>query len=136
MSPRRFVGTTPAALVTVFLVTVCGCATSSEPASVHVKNDTSQSVTLAVCGSRNCAKRLDPWNLRPGQSGAINVEIDGGYGPAILLGPNGAPIGCLPFRMSKRPPQGFTVSVSRAVACGRSGGAGVADGRDWPDPSL
>ena len=118
------------------IVVGTGCATSSEPASVHVKNDTAGTVTLAVCGSKDCSKRLDSWHLRPGASGAVNVEIDGGYGPAIVLHTDGSVLGCLPFRMARRPPEGFSVLVSQAVTCGSSAGVGAANGKDWPDPSL
>ena len=118
------------------LVAAAGCATFSEPASVPVRNDMSESVTLAVCDARDCSKHLDPWLLKPGEIGAVGVEINGGYGPAIILGSGGSPIGCLPFRMSKRPPTGFMVSVSQAVPCGSSSGAKSANGKDWPDPML
>jgi hypothetical protein len=117
-------------------IALVGCATSSEPATIHVKNNTTDAVTLAVCGSKDCSKHLDPWHLAPGASGAVNVEINGGYDPAIVLHPDGSAIGCLPFRMAKRPPQGFSVSVSQVVACGRSGGVAAANGKDWPDPTL
>jgi hypothetical protein len=139
MHPRRSSSARGVALLVVAAaanVALAGCATSSEPANVHVKNDTADIVTLAVCGSKDCSRRLDPWHLRPGASGAVNVEINGGYGPAIVIRSDGSAVGCLPFRMAKRPPQGFSVTVSQAVACGRSGGVAAANGKDWPDPSL
>ena len=119
-------------LVAVLLAT--SCATFSDPYSVSVRNDLGQSVTLAVCGSYDCSKRMDPWLLKPGQTGAVNVEVRGGYNPAILLGSGQAVIGCLPFRLSKRPKGGVTVTTSAAVPCGSSGGTRAAHGEDWPSP--
>jgi hypothetical protein len=120
----------------LFFVAAAGCATSSEPASVAVRNDLSESVTLAVCSARDCSKHVDPWSLKPGEIGAVNVEINGGFGPAVILRRGGSPIGCLPLRMSKRPPARFTVLASQAVPCGSSSGARSANGKDWPDPKL
>jgi len=91
---------------------------------------------LSVCASQDCAKRLDPWHLEPGETGAVNVEVNGGYGPAIVTSPSGLIVGCLPFRLSKRPPAGFVTLTSSAVPCGTSGGVAAADGKDWPDPTL
>jgi len=116
------------------LIFAAGCATSSEPYQVKVTNDGRQTVTLAVCDSLDCAKRVDPWVLKPGQNGAVNVEINGGYGPAIILGPDGSTIGCLPFRLSSRPPDGYAVTVSQAVPCGNGAGVSAAKGKDWPYP--
>jgi hypothetical protein len=78
----------------------------------------------------------EPAVLKPGQTIGNGVEIDGGYAPAIVFGPGHVIIGCLPFRMSKRPGVGVDVMVSQAVPCGSSGGVRAAYGRDWPDPKL
>jgi hypothetical protein len=118
------------------LIAAAACATSSEPAKVNIRNDLTGPVTLAVCGSHDCSKRLDPWLLQPGQTGSVGVEVNGGYGPAIVLRPDGTPLGCLPFQFSKRPASGFSVLASQVVPCGGSGGATAADGKDWPDPQL
>jgi hypothetical protein len=128
---QRWAGGVLAALAGLVLA---GCATASDPVSVRVKNDSSSPVTLAVCSSHDCSKRTDPWSLKPGQTGRVNVEVQGGYGPAILLRPDGSIMGCLPFRLAKRPSSAFTVTVSEAVGCGTSGGISAAGGRDWPDP--
>jgi hypothetical protein len=123
-------------MVPASLIFAAGCATSSEPYQVKVTNDGSQPVTLAVCASHDCSKRVDPWVLKPGQHGGVNVEVNGGYGPAIVLGPDGSTIGCLPFRLSSRPTDGVTVTVSQAVPCGDASGESAANGKDWPDPKL
>jgi hypothetical protein len=139
MHPRRSSSARGVALLVVAAaanVALAGCATFNEPAGITVKNDTADIVTLAVCGSKDCSKHLDPSHLPPGASGGVNVEINSGYGPAIILRSDGSAIGCLPFQMAKRPPQGFSVTVSQAVACGESGGVATANGKDWPDPSL
>ena len=119
---------TPAALT--------ACATSSEPYGVQVRNDLGHTVTLALCDSHNCSLTVDPWLLKPGQAGTVNVEINGGYGPAILFGPGHTALGCLPFRLSKRPSSNLVVLASTAVTCGSSGGVESARGKDWPDPHL
>src|SRR5437763_13619902 len=75
------------------LLALTSCATFSEPYSVKVVNDLRDPVTLAVCDSHDCSKRIDPWTLKPGQIGALNVEINGGYNPAIILA-HGAVAGC------------------------------------------
>lgn len=120
----------------MLLGAVTGCEGFSEPVAVSVKNDLARPVTLAICDSSNCSKRIDPWTLKPGETGSVTVEINGGYGPAIILAPDGSVLGCLPFRMSKRPSSSVTVLVSQAVACGSSSGENAARGKDWPDPSL
>jgi hypothetical protein len=120
----------------VWLATSTACATSSEPYAVSVRNDLPQTVTLAVCDSQDCSRVIDRQLLEPGQAGAVNVEINGGYGPAILLGTGTAVIGCMPFRFSKRPSAEVTVRASEAVACGSSGGTQAAHGKDWPNPDL
>jgi len=79
---------------------------------------------------------VEPGLLKPGQTSGVGVEIEGGYEPAIVFGPGHVIIGCLPFRMSKRPDFGVNVMVSQALACGSSGGVQSANGRDWPDPRL
>jgi hypothetical protein len=114
------------------LAMLAACATSSEPYVVHVRNDLQQTVTLAVCDSHDCSKTVDPWVLKPGQTGAVNVEINGGYGPAILFSSAHSVIGCLPFRLSRRPSASLVVVASDAVACGSSGGVDSARGKDWP----
>ena len=112
------------------------CATSDDPYSVSVKNDFQRTVTLAICDSHDCSKRVDPWVLRPGQDGAVNVEVNGGYNPAIVLDSDGTVVGCLPLRLSTRPQPNLTVRASQAIDCGRSAGAETAHGKDWPDPNI
>jgi hypothetical protein len=63
------------------VVSSASCATFSEPYSVDVKNDLQQAVTLAVCDSPDCSKVVDPWVLRAGQVGSVNVEINAGVRP-------------------------------------------------------
>lgn len=127
---RAFACSTLGAMLLACVLT--SCASFSEPLSVPVRNDLTKTVILAVCGSHDCSKRLDPWVLRPGQSGAVNLEIRGGYGPAILIDNRmGAVIGCLPFRQSRRL-RTLSVAMSQAVPCGDSGGVGAANGKDWP----
>lgn len=123
-----------AGLLALPLLALAACATFSEPYAVHVRNDLQQTVTLAVCDSHSCSKTVDPWVLKPGQTGTVNVEINGGYGPAILFGPAHSVVGCLPFRLSHRPSSSLVVLASEAVACGSSGGVQSAHGKDWPDP--
>jgi hypothetical protein len=136
-TPRRLQPTLSwVASVLALLIGSTSCATFSEPYSVSVKNDLPKAVTLAVCDSHDCSKMVDPWLLKPGQAGAVNVEVNGGYNPAIILGPDRAMIGCLPLRLSKRPRVGLTVRVSEAVACRSSSGIQAANGEDWPDPNL
>ena len=118
-------------------IALAGCATFNDPFSVPVKNDTAGIVILALCDSTDCSKHTDPWTLQPGALGAVGVEINAGYGPAIVLRSDGSVIGCLPFQMTKRPTQELSpVTVSQAVPCGDSGGVAAANGKDWPDPSL
>ncbi len=121
------------------LAALCGltaCATSSEPVAVDVKNDLPESVTLKVCKSHDCSRTGDDWLLKPGQLGGGNVEVKSGYNSMIVLGSSSQQIGCLPFRLSRRPSERITVKVSQAVACGSRGGADAAGGKDWPDPRL
>jgi hypothetical protein len=54
-------------------VALAGCAGLSDPASILVKNDTADIVILAVCGSDDCSKHLEPWPLRPGASGGSRI---------------------------------------------------------------
>lgn len=139
MNPRRSSSARGVALLVVAAaanVALAGCAGFSDPASIPVKNDTADTVILALCGSKDCSKHTDPWPLPPGASGAVLVEINDGGDPAIILRSDGSVIGCLPFRMAKRPTQELSVTVSQAVACGESGGVAAANGKDWPDPSL
>jgi hypothetical protein len=120
-------------------VSLCGlsaCATSSEPVSVGVKDDLSQTVRLRVCKSVDCARTGDEWLLTPGQLSKPTVEVKSGYNSMIVLDSNNQPVGCLPFRFDVRPTSLVTVGVSQAVVCGSHGGAEVAGGKDWPDPSL
>ena len=139
-SPRSRVPRLPRGQFPIFATPVVAillatsCATSSEPYSVSVKNDLGQSVTLAVCSSPDCSKRVDPWVLKRGQTGGVNVEVEGGYNSAILLGSGQTVIGCLPFRLSKRPNGGLTVNASSAVPCGSSGGTDAVHGAEWPSP--
>ena len=117
--------------------TVVACATASEPVSVKITNDTAATVTFSVCGNQDCSKRLDPWTLRPGATGAANVEVKGGYNSLIVIGTTSQAVqGCLPLRLTHRPSQTVTVPVSAAVSCGDDGGASAAHGRDWPNPAL
>jgi hypothetical protein len=113
------------------------CQTFNEPVSTDVRNDLSRGVTLAVCGSKDCSKRLDPWRLRPGHSGAVNVEPKFGDNSAILLDSvTGVVLGCLPFKLSHRPQGAFGLRASQALPCGDDGGATAARGQDWPDENL
>jgi hypothetical protein len=113
------------------VATLASCAGFSEPYSVSVSNDLLKPITLAVCNSHDCSKVIDPWVLKPGQTGRVNVEVNGGYNPAILLGPGNSVVGCLPFRLSRRPAK-VTVRASQAVGCDSSGGVNEAHGGDWP----
>jgi hypothetical protein len=119
--------------VLVAVVSSASCASFNEPYSVDVKNDLRQTVTLAVCDSADCSTLVDRWVLGPGQVGAVNVEINAGYGPAIVHDSHGAIIGCLPFRMAARPQMDVSVRVTQAVPCGSSGGTAATLGKDWPD---
>ena len=116
---------------TALFAVLASCATSSEPYAVPVRNDLSKTVTLALCDSRDCSKVTDRWVLKPGHTGAVNVEIHGGYDQAVVLGPTSLILGCLPFRGSTQP-HSFMVDVSQAVSCGTSGGIAATHGRDWP----
>jgi hypothetical protein len=120
----------------VSMVTLASCASFSEPVAFPLKNDLVQTVTLAVCDSHDCSKVIDRWMLKPGQVGAVNVEVNGGYGPAVVFGSAGTVVGCLPFRLSKRPPGEILARVSEVVPCGSSRGVQAAHGRDWPDPNF
>jgi hypothetical protein len=113
-----------------------GCAAFSEPYFVSVRNDLHEPVVLADCVSSDCSQVQSPRRVNPGQSSGVGVEIDGGYGPAIVFGPGHVTIGCLPFRMSERPETGVNVVISQVVPCGSSGGVQSVSGRDWPDPRL
>jgi hypothetical protein len=115
---------------------MASCATFDEPYSVSIKNDLNQTVTLAVCDSQDCSKYVNPRMLRPGQTGTLNVQVNAGYNPAVILGAGNVRIGCLPFRLSERPPADVMASVSQAVPCGRSGGIDAAHNKDWPDPKV
>jgi hypothetical protein len=103
---------------------------------VGVKNDFSVPVRLKVCESHDCSRTGDDWLLKPGQVAQPAVEVKSGYNSMIIVGSNGQPIGCLPFRLNKRPSERIRVEVSQAVPCGSQGGSEAAGGRDWPDPSL
>lgn len=121
------------------LAALCGlsaCATFSEPVAVDVRNDLPESVTLKVCKSQDCSRTGDDWLLKPGQVGGGNVEVKAGYNSMIVAGPKSQPIGCLPFRLSRRPSERITVNVSQAVPCGSHGGAEAAGDKDWPNPDL
>src|SRR5271157_5163145 len=113
---------------------LASCATFSEPFAVSVKNDLPTTVTLSVCDSPNCSKVVEPWLLRPGEVGSVNVEVDGGYNPAILVARGGVVVGCMPFRLNQRPTAELTVLASQAVRCGSSAGVSRTHGKDWPDP--
>lgn len=124
-----------AVLVTAVVLLV-GCSGSTSSYAVPVTNDLHKTVVLIVCGTPDCRKRLDPRTLTPGQVGTVSIDIGGSYGSAILLGLDGAPVGCLPFRFSKRPSGTFGVRATQAVPCGSAGGTEAAHGKDWPDPHL
>lgn len=115
---------------------LASCATSDDPYSVSVRNDLQQTISVATCDSHDCSKSVDPWALAPGHDGAVNVEVNGGYNPAILFGSNGAVLGCLPLRLSTRPQSSLTVRASQAVPCGKSAGTSAAHDKDWPDPNF
>jgi hypothetical protein len=122
-------------LAVLCALSVDACATFSEPVSVDVKNDLPNVVTLEVCASRVCHRTTDPWVLRPGRVGHVNVEAQGGYNSAIVVGSRNEVIGCLPFRLSDRSDAAGGVRVSQAVPCGAHGGADAAGNKDWPDPN-
>jgi len=120
------------------LVALSACAGFSEPVAVSVKNDLHQPVALEVCASADCSKTSDRWVLKPGQVGGTLVEMNSGYNSDVLIGSDHLVIGCLPFRLNKRPmnQQLRVVLVSQAVPCGSDGGATAAGNKDWPDPTL
>ena len=115
---------------------LASCGSIDEPYSVNVRNNLSETVTLAVCDNHDCSRTVDPIKLRPSQVGGVDVEIDGGYGPAIIFDPYNRAIGCLPFRISQQPQTDITVNMSEAVPCDQSGGVDAARSHDWPDPKL
>jgi hypothetical protein len=79
----------------------------------------------------NC--RTDPWTLKPRQTGAVGIEVHGGYSPAILFDAHHVVIGCLPFRLNSRAT--IKVDATAAVPCGAYGGVDAARNQDWPDPN-
>jgi hypothetical protein len=107
-----------------------------EPYFTAVRNDLPIPVTVAACASYSCSRTALASSLASGQTTSLGAEPQGGYYSWIVFGPTGRPIGCLPFKFSRRPTTDLSVDVSEAVPCGSSGGVAATRGRDWPNPSF
>jgi hypothetical protein len=115
----------PAFLAVGLLAAGCSLDTN-EPFGYQIRNDLSVTVVLRGCANVQCSNYNGRRVLLPG---ATTREL--GYASRDteswrVLSATGQPLGCLPFRWSKRLTSDKSFPVSLKVPCGSTTGA------EWP----
>jgi hypothetical protein len=117
-------------LILAFLavgLAAAGCSLdTNEPFGYQIRNDLSVTVVLRACANVRCSTYNARRVLAPGATTKELGYATGDTESWRVLSTTGQPLGCLPFRWSKRLTSDKSFPVSLKVRCGSTTGA------EWP----